>query len=124
MKLTGHTYVYNNLTIFECEVHKSRKRKSAKNCFEKLVNLFLAYFPQFGTTVFCGAEIEMEKYQIERIVGRGAYGTVYLCKTISEGTFVIIKQIPMDQMSPTDRQVWLFNYLGAKSNIPIQSIMI
>ena len=49
----------------------------------------------------------MEKYQIERIVGRGAYGTVYLCKTISEGTFVIIKQIPMDQMSPTDRQVWL-----------------
>jgi NIMA (never in mitosis gene a)-related kinase len=57
--------------------------------------------------VSCGAEIEMEKYQIERIVGRGAYGTVYLCKTISEGTFVIIKQIPMDQMSPTDRQVWL-----------------
>ena len=49
----------------------------------------------------------MEKYQIERIVGRGAYGTVYLCKTISEGTFVIIKQIPMDQMSPTDRQVSL-----------------
>ena len=71
------------------------------------MNLFLAYFTQFGTTVSCGAEIEMEKYQIERIVGRGAYGTVYLCKTISEGTFVIIKQIPMDQMSPTDRQVWL-----------------
>ena len=108
MKSSGHTCVGNNLTSFECELHKNRKWKwckSAENCFEKLVNLFVAYSTQFGTTVFCGAEIEMEKYQIERIVGRGAYGTVYLCKTISEGTFVIIKQIPMDQMSPTDRQV-------------------
>ena len=48
----------------------------------------------------------MEKYQIERIIGRGAYGTVYLCKTISEeNSLVIIKQIPIDQMSLTDRQV-------------------
>ena len=50
----------------------------------------------------------MEKYQIERIIGRGAYGTVYLCKTISEeNSLVIIKQIPIDQMSLTDRQVSL-----------------
>ena len=52
VKSSGHTCVCNNLTSFECEVHKNRKRKwckSAENCFEKLVkshqvNLFLAYF--------------------------------------------------------------------------------
>ena len=47
----------------------------------------------------------MEKYQIERIVGRGAFGTVYLCKIASDTSPVIIKQIPMEQMSPNDRQV-------------------
>ena len=81
------------------------------------VNLLLEYSTHLKPQCAVELRLRMEKYQIERIVGRGAYGTVYLCKTISEGTFVIIKQIPMDQMSPTDRQVWLFNYLGAKSNI-------
>ena len=46
------TCVCNNLTCFEWEVHKNRKRKwckSAENSFEKLVtsfrvNLFLAYY--------------------------------------------------------------------------------
>ena len=67
VKLSGHTCVCNNLTSFECEVHKNRKRKwckSAENCFEKLVkshqvNLFLAYFthlkPQCAAVDFNGA---------------------------------------------------------------------
>ena len=84
-----------------------------KTCEITSDELILGGFQSTRTTLGCGAEIEMEKYQIERIVGRGAYGTVYLCKTISEGTFVIIKQIPMDQMSPTDRQVWLKGFLSA-----------
>ena len=40
VKLSGHTCVCNNLTSFECEVHKNRKQKwckSAENCFGKLV---------------------------------------------------------------------------------------
>lgn len=48
----------------------------------------------------------MNSYQIERIVGRGAFGTVYLCASKSNPSKqVIIKQIPMDQMSAIDRQV-------------------
>ena len=47
----------------------------------------------------------MEDYQIERIIGRGAYGTVYLCQRKADARLVIIKQIPIEQMSPVDRQV-------------------
>ena len=47
----------------------------------------------------------MDNYQIDRIVGRGGFGTVYLC--VDKKTFknVIIKQIPLDQMTSIDRQV-------------------
>jgi hypothetical protein len=49
--------------------------------------------------------IIMDDYQRERIVGRGAYGTVYLCKNKKDSRQVIIKQIPMEQMCAQDRQV-------------------
>lgn len=50
----------------------------------------------------------MENYLIQRIVGRGAFGTAFLCKSQNEKTMdkdVIIKQIPIEQMSTLDRQV-------------------
>ena len=50
----------------------------------------------------------MENYLIQRIVGRGAFGTAFLCKSQNERTMnkdVIIKQIPIEQMSTLDRQV-------------------
>ncbi len=46
----------------------------------------------------------MDQYERERIVGRGAYGTVYLCRNKKDSRPVIIKQIPMEQMSAADRQ--------------------
>ena len=50
----------------------------------------------------------MDNYQIERIVGRGGFGTVYLCKDKKTFRNVIIKQIPVEQMTSNDRQVLLF----------------
>ena len=49
--------------------------------------------------------IIMDNYQIERIVGRGGFGTVYLCKDKKTFKNVIIKQIPVEQMTTNDRQV-------------------
>ena len=53
---------------------------------------------------------EMENYHTEQIVGRGAHGTVYLCShkssdKPSSSAKVIIKQIPIEQMTTVDRQV-------------------
>ena len=50
----------------------------------------------------------MDNYQIERVVGRGGFGTVYLCKDKKTFRNVIIKQIPVEQMTSNDRQVLLF----------------
>ena len=65
VKLIGHTCVCNNLTSFECQEHKNRKRKlcnSAENCFEKLVkshqvNLFLAYFTHLKPQCIAGRSL-------------------------------------------------------------------
>ncbi|XP_035698278.1 serine/threonine-protein kinase Nek8-like isoform X2 [Branchiostoma floridae] len=46
----------------------------------------------------------MEKYERIRVVGRGAYGTVYLCKRLDAQKEVIIKQIPIEQMTKDERQ--------------------
>lgn len=51
--------------------------------------------------------MEMENYKKIRIVGRGAFGTAYLAKRLSDGKEVILKQIPMEQMSVVDRQAAL-----------------
>ena len=59
----------------------------------------------------------MDNYQIERIVGRGGFGTVYLCKDKKTFRNVIIKQIPVEQMTSNDRQVLLFIFHFKKTNI-------
>ena len=59
----------------------------------------------------------MDNYQIERIVGRGGFGTVYLCKDKKTFRNVIIKQIPVEQMTSNDRQVLLFIFDFKKTNI-------
>ncbi|XP_068720609.1 serine/threonine-protein kinase Nek8-like [Montipora capricornis] len=46
----------------------------------------------------------MEKYEKLKSIGRGAYGTVYLCRRISDGCLFIIKQIPVEEMSKEERQ--------------------
>lgn len=46
----------------------------------------------------------MEKYEKIKSIGRGAYGTVYLCRRISDGSLFIIKQIPVEDLSKEERQ--------------------
>lgn len=46
----------------------------------------------------------MEDYEKIRIVGRGAYGTVYLCRRLVDNYLVIIKQIPVEEMTKEERQ--------------------
>ncbi|XP_076440668.1 serine/threonine-protein kinase Nek8-like [Babylonia areolata] len=49
----------------------------------------------------------MEKYEKIRVVGRGAYGTVHLCCRLLDKKLVIIKQIPVEQMTKEERQAAL-----------------
>ena len=46
----------------------------------------------------------MDKYEIVRIAGRGAFGTAYLARRNTDGKEVILKQIQMEQMTTADRQ--------------------
>ena len=46
----------------------------------------------------------MYSVQVVRVAGRGAAGTAYLAHRRKDGREVILKQIPMEQMSPADRQ--------------------
>ncbi|XP_067677206.1 serine/threonine-protein kinase Nek8-like isoform X1 [Haliotis asinina] len=46
----------------------------------------------------------MDKYEKIRVVGRGAYGTVHLCCRLNDHKLVIIKQIPVEQMTKEERQ--------------------
>lgn len=46
----------------------------------------------------------MENYEKIKSIGRGAYGTVYLCRRIPDGCLFIIKQIPVEEMSKDERQ--------------------
>ncbi|KYO28712.1 serine/threonine-protein kinase Nek8 [Alligator mississippiensis] len=45
----------------------------------------------------------MEKYERIRVVGRGAFGIVHLCLRKADQKLVIIKQIPVEQMSKDER---------------------
>ncbi len=51
----------------------------------------------------------MEDYEKVKVVGRGAFGTVYLCRRRRSGSNanVIVKQIPVEQLSLSDRQATL-----------------
>ena len=55
------------------------------------------YYKQFITTCL------MESQHTVKIVGRGAYGVVYLCLD-KDGRNYITKHIPVSDMSPTERQ--------------------
>ncbi|KAJ7309082.1 hypothetical protein JRQ81_008388 [Phrynocephalus forsythii] len=45
----------------------------------------------------------MEKYERIRVVGRGAFGIVHLCMRKIDQKLVILKQIPVDQMTKDER---------------------
>ncbi|XP_071952550.1 serine/threonine-protein kinase Nek8-like [Antedon mediterranea] len=49
----------------------------------------------------------MENYEKLRIVGRGAFGTVHLCRRLTDKKLVIVKQIPVEQMTKEERQAAL-----------------
>ncbi|XP_033115096.1 serine/threonine-protein kinase Nek8-like [Anneissia japonica] len=49
----------------------------------------------------------MENYEKLRIVGRGAFGTVHLCRRLTDKKLVIVKQIPVEQMTREERQAAL-----------------
>lgn len=49
----------------------------------------------------------MEGYEKIRSIGRGAYGTVFLCRRTADDCRVIIKQIPVEEMTTDERQVAL-----------------
>ena len=46
----------------------------------------------------------MDKYEVLRIAGRGAYGTAYLARRKADGREVILKQVPIEQLNSADRQ--------------------
>ena len=39
---------------------------------------------------------DMDKYERVRVVGRGAFGTVYLCRRLRDHREVIVKQVTDD----------------------------
>ncbi|XP_026048953.1 serine/threonine-protein kinase Nek8 [Astatotilapia calliptera] len=45
----------------------------------------------------------MEKYEKIKVVGRGAFGIVHLCRRRSDAAYVILKEIPVEQMSRDER---------------------
>lgn len=49
----------------------------------------------------------MNHYEKIRVVGRGAYGVVQLCRRKTNNRLVIIKQIPVEEMTADERQAAL-----------------
>ena len=48
----------------------------------------------------------MNRYERERFVGRGACGSAYVCRRLSDCKLVVIKEIAV-QMNDTDREATL-----------------
>ncbi|XP_048837935.1 serine/threonine-protein kinase Nek8 isoform X1 [Brienomyrus brachyistius] len=46
---------------------------------------------------------KMEKYEKIKVVGRGAFGIVHLCRRRTDGALVILKEIPVEQMTRDER---------------------
>ena len=46
----------------------------------------------------------MSEYEKIRVVGRGAYGVVQLCRRRSDGLLVIVKTVPVEEMTREERQ--------------------
>ncbi len=49
----------------------------------------------------------MDAFERIRVIGRGAFGIVHLCRRKSDNRAVVVKQIPVDQLSASDRQATL-----------------
>eukprot|EP00051_Salpingoeca_urceolata_P019713 m.290903 g.290903 ORF g.290903 m.290903 type:complete len:794 (+) comp19472_c0_seq11:35-2416(+) len=49
----------------------------------------------------------MDHYERKHVIGRGAYGVVWLCRRLSDNKNVIIKQIPVEEMTTEERQAAL-----------------
>ncbi|KAG0713064.1 Serine/threonine-protein kinase Nek8 [Chionoecetes opilio] len=45
---------------------------------------------------------KMDDYKLVQSIGRGAYGYVYLYRRLSDGRLVVIKQLPMESISPEE----------------------
>ncbi|KAG0713065.1 Serine/threonine-protein kinase Nek8 [Chionoecetes opilio] len=48
---------------------------------------------------------KMDDYKLVQSIGRGAYGYVYLYRRLSDGRLVVIKQLPMESISPEECEV-------------------
>jgi len=46
----------------------------------------------------------MEKFQIQRVIGEGAYGRAVLCKEIATDSYVVIKEIALGNLSPQEQR--------------------
>ncbi|XP_019401378.1 PREDICTED: serine/threonine-protein kinase Nek8 [Crocodylus porosus] len=62
-----------------------------------------AVAPPGSVSMETGPWAAMEKYERIRVVGRGAFGIVHLCLRKADQKLVIIKQIPVEQMSKDER---------------------
>uniref|UniRef100_A0A5F8GG05 Serine/threonine-protein kinase Nek8 n=1 Tax=Monodelphis domestica TaxID=13616 RepID=A0A5F8GG05_MONDO len=64
---------------------------------------FFFPFPPPAAPEAGAREDAMEKYERIRVVGRGAFGIVHLCLRKADQKLVIIKQIPVEQMTKDER---------------------
>ncbi|XP_063811961.1 serine/threonine-protein kinase Nek8 isoform X2 [Pseudophryne corroboree] len=80
--------------------HYSRRPSRIQTAQRRTVSR-KCYHGNSGTFVPRG--YKMEKYQKIRVVGRGAFGIVHLCLRKADQKLVIIKQIPVEQMTKDER---------------------
>mmetsp|Transcript_9901 Transcript_9901/g.36909 ORF Transcript_9901/g.36909 Transcript_9901/m.36909 type:complete len:876 (-) Transcript_9901:98-2725(-) len=45
----------------------------------------------------------MNKYQVEKKIGKGSYGNVYICRAKADGKRYVLKKIPLDNMSAKEK---------------------
>jgi serine/threonine protein kinase len=45
-----------------------------------------------------------DKYALEGVIGQGSYGVVHAARRLDDGTAVVIKQIHIDSLSPSEQE--------------------
>ena len=45
----------------------------------------------------------MEKYEVEKAIGKGSYGSVFVVKSKSDGKRYVLKRIGMENLSPKEK---------------------
>lgn len=63
----------------------------------------------------------MNHYERERFVGRGACGSAYVCRRLSDSKLVVIKEIAVE-MNETDREATL-NEIKVRNHCFIHNIL-